>query len=40
MNNTIDMLKIRIHKLQQKDPVGNAHIISKIQRKIRALEAK
>ena len=40
MNNIIDMLKIRVHKLQQKDIVGNAHIISKLQRKIRALEAK
>lgn len=38
MTNTIDALKIRIHKLQQKDPVGNSHIISKLQRKIRALE--
>ena len=40
MTNTIEMLKIRIHKLQQKDVVGNAYIISKLQRKIRALEAK
>ena len=40
MTNTIEMLKIRTHKLQQKDVVGNAHIISKIQRRIRALEAK
>ena len=40
MTNTIEALKIRIHKLQQKDVVGNAHIISKLQRKIRALETK
>lgn len=40
MTNTIDMLKIRIHKLQQRDPVGNDKLIRKIQRRIRALEAK
>ena len=40
MTNTIEMLKIRIHKLQQKDVVGNAHIISKLQRRVRMLEAK
>lgn len=40
MTNTIDMLKIRIHKLQQRDPVVNHNIIAKLQRKVRALEAK
>ena len=40
MTNTIDALKVRIHKLQQKDVVGNAHIISKLQRRVRMLEAK
>ena len=40
MTNTIDMLKIRIHKLQQRDPVCNANLIRKLQRRIRALEAK
>lgn len=38
MYNTIDALKIRMHKLQQRDPVGNDKIIRKIRRRIRALE--
>lgn len=38
MNNTIDALKIRIHKLQQRDPVGNQNLIAKLQRRVRALE--
>lgn len=38
MTNTIDALKIRMHKLQQRDPVGNDKIIRKIRRRIRALE--
>ena len=40
MTNTIEMLKIRIHKLQQKDPVVNNTIIRKLQRRVRALEGK
>lgn len=40
MINTIDMLKIRIHKLQQKDPVVNNAIIRKLQRRVRSLEGK
>jgi hypothetical protein len=40
MYNTIDAIKIRIHQLQQKDPVGNARIINKLKRKARALETK
>lgn len=40
MFNTIDVLKIRIHTLQMKDPVGNARIINKLKRKARALETK
>ena len=40
MNNTIEMLKIRIHKLQQRDPVTNNAIIRKLQRRVRALEVK
>lgn len=40
MTNTIDMLKVRIHKLQQRDPVLNHNIISKLQRQVRALENK
>lgn len=39
MNRTIDELKIRIHMLEQKDIVGNSRIISKLRRKIRALES-
>ena len=38
MYNTVEALKIRIHKLQQKDPVGNGKIIRKLQRRIRAKE--
>ena len=38
MNNTIDALKIRIHVLKQRDPVGNAAIINKLQRRVRKLE--
>lgn len=38
MTNTIDMLKIRIHKLQQRDPVVNANIINKLKRRVRVLE--
>ena len=38
MNNTIDALKIRIHSLQMKDPVGNMRIINKLKRKVRAME--
>lgn len=40
MTNTIDMLKVRIHKLQQRDPVVNANLIAKLQRRVRALENK
>lgn len=36
--NTIDALKVRIHNLQMKDPVGNMRIINKLKRKIRSLE--
>lgn len=36
--NTIDTLNIRIHKLQQRDPVTNAKIINKLKRRVRALE--
>ena len=38
MYNTVDTLKMRIHKLQQKDPVMNAKIIAKLKRRIRSLE--
>lgn len=40
MNNNIDALKIRIHSLQMKDPVGNMRIINKLKRKVRAIEGK
>ena len=38
MNNLILHYKNRIHKLTQKDPVMNQHIIAKLYRKIRAIE--
>ena len=38
MFNTIDSLKIRIHQLQQRDTVGNAKIIAKLKRRVRAME--
>lgn len=38
MNNTIEALKIRIHMLQNRDPVGNARIINKLKRRVRILE--
>ena len=40
MFNTIDALKIRIHTLQQRDPVVNSKIIAKLKRRVRALENK
>lgn len=40
MTNTIEALKVRIHNLQQKDPVGNGNIIRKLQRKVRSMENK
>lgn len=38
--NTIDALKVRIHSLQQRDPVMNAKIINKLKRRVRALANK
>lgn len=40
MFNTIDALKVRINNLQQRDPVGNARIINKLKRRVRAMESK
>ena len=40
MTNTVEALKVRIHNLQMKDPVMNANIIRKLQRKVRSLECK
>lgn len=36
--NNIEALKVRINMLQNRDPVGNARIINKLKRKVRALE--
>lgn len=36
--NTVESLKIRIHTLQMRDPVGNMRIINKLKRKVRSLE--
>ena len=38
MKNTVEALKVRIHQLQQRDPVGNQNLIAKLQRRVRALE--
>lgn len=38
MKPTIENLRIRIHKLQQKDPVMNSAIINKLKRRVRLLE--
>ena len=38
MFNNIEALKVRIHSLQMKDPVGNMRIINKLKRKLRAIE--
>lgn len=38
MTKTVEMLKARINLLQQRDAVGNANIIRKIQREIRKIE--
>lgn len=40
MNTTIEALQVRIHKLKQKDPVGNDKIIRKLHRKVRSMENK
>jgi hypothetical protein len=39
MTQTIESLKVRIHKLEQRDTVSNQKIINKLKRKIRALES-
>ena len=38
MKNRVEALKVRIHQLQQRDPVANANIINKLKRRVRALE--
>ena len=40
MYNTIEALKVRINMLQNRDPVGNARIINKLKRRLRAMESK
>lgn len=40
MTKTVEMLQARISILKQRDPVGNASIIRKLQRNIRKLENK
>ena len=39
MNRTIEYFKVRLHKLEQRDPVVNRNIINKLKRKIRTMEA-
>lgn len=39
-NLEITLLENRIHLLTQRDPVGNAKIIRKLQRRLRAEKAK
>ena len=38
MNRTIEYYKVRVHKLEQRDPVVNRNIINKLRRKIRTME--
>ena len=38
MNNTVELVEVRISKLHSKDPVGNAKIIRKQERRLRKLK--
>ena len=38
MNKTILSIENRIHLLEQRDPVSNANIIRKLERKLRSLK--
>lgn len=38
MNLELMLLENRIHLLEQRDPVGNAKIIKKLERKVRKLK--
>lgn len=38
MAQTIESLKVRIHKLEHRDFVSNQKIINKLKRKVRAME--
>ena len=37
---TIEGLKVRLHKLTEKDSIGNAKLIAKTKRKIKLLEKR
>lgn len=39
MKQTIESMKLRIHKLEQRDVVRNHRIINKLKRQIAAMEA-
>ena len=39
MTQTIESLKVRIHKLERRDAVSNQGIINKLKRKVRAMES-
>ena len=38
MNNTVEALKNRIHKLQQRNPIENVRLVNKLKRRLRAIE--
>ena len=40
MNWKIEKMKVRIHQLSERDPVGNANIIKKLERQLRHMESK
>ncbi len=40
MDSKIEWMKIRIHMLEERDPVANANIIKKLQRQLRKMESK
>lgn len=37
MANTIESLEAQVHRLEERDAVGNKNIINKLKRRIRAL---
>jgi hypothetical protein len=39
MTRTVEYYKVRIHKLSQRDAIGNQRIINKLKRKVRAMES-
>ena len=40
MTRTVEYYKVRIHKLSQRDPIGNQRIVNKLKRKVKAMENK